>query len=112
VKDTYTDEEVAKIALRTLSVLTAIQRETEDVVVFREMRSDLTETVRMLRSGLLPEEVHEHWCEVARENGWLYGPDFDPQDRQDPRLVKYYDLPAYLRRRYDVLHGLIVNLTI
>lgn len=107
MKDQYTDEEVAAVCGNALWKLICIQG---DHPTGADM--ELQTRVSMLRSGYTPEEIHENWCDTRRDEGWIWGPDLDHDRKEDPRLVKYYDLPVYLRRRIEVIYGIILSMSL
>ena len=54
-----------------------------------------------------PEQSHESWLEHKRADGWIYGPDKNPELKQHPCMVPYAELPAEQRAK-DALFNAIV----
>lgn len=42
---------------------------------------------------------HEKWCEMHVEQGWQYGPEFDPSKKTHPNLMPWDGLPASTRSK-------------
>lgn len=111
----YTDGEVAGVVYEALRQLSVVQGESAAAHwddVFTAFREQVTEQVRMLRSGYTPEEIHENWCDEMRENGWVHGPGFDAVKRTDPRLVKYFDLPADELKKRQLYRVIVLEMTV
>lgn len=60
-----------------------------------------------LAAPLTPEQSHESWLEQKRADGWVYGPEKDPEKKTHPCMVPYADLPKEQRAK-DHLFGAIV----
>lgn len=45
---------------------------------------------------------HESWCEMHREQGWVFGPEFRPDLKQHPNLVPWEKLPLEARVKADI----------
>jgi hypothetical protein len=55
-----------------------------------------------------PEQSHEGWLAVKREEGWTYGPVKDPDAKLHPCFVPYADLPESQRAK-DHVFGAVVR---
>lgn len=55
-----------------------------------------------------PEQSHESWLAIKREEGWTYGPVKDPARKLHPCFLKYAELPEDQRRK-DALFLAIVR---
>ncbi len=40
-----------------------------------------------------PEDSHINWMKEKIDNGWKYGKEKDPEKKEHPNLVPYYELP-------------------
>lgn len=63
--------------------------------------------VRRTVDGLTPEQEHEGWCKVKREQGWQYGPARDNEKKLHPCLVPYAELPPAQRAKDALLGGVV-----
>lgn len=58
-----------------------------------------------------PEDQHKAWCKDKLENGWVYGPQKNPDHKTHPCLVEYSELPEFQRAKdhlfQSVVRGLI-----
>lgn len=61
-----------------------------------------------LTSALTPEQSHESWLEQKRIDGWKYGPVKNPETKEHPCFVPYYELPLEQRIK-DYLFGAVVE---
>ncbi len=52
--------------------------------------------------GSTPEQAHERWMDLKKEDGWVYGPEKNPDWKTHPCLVPYDKLPEYQRRKDDL----------
>ena len=43
--------------------------------------------------GMTPENSHESWLQLKKEEGWKYGPVKDPAKKEHPAYLPYSDLP-------------------
>lgn len=55
-----------------------------------------------------PEQSHEGWLAVKREEGWKYGPVKDPAKKEHPCFLPYSQLPENQRLK-DEMFGLVVR---
>ncbi len=55
--------------------------------------SDLTQTA---------EQRHEAWCQMHVDEGWIYGPEFKPAEKQHPNLMPWDGLPANVRSKANI----------
>lgn len=66
--------------------------------------------VRMIAENpdATPEQSHEGWLKVKREEGWKWGAVKDPETKEHPCFVSYGELPAQQRLK-DHMFGLVVR---
>ena len=55
-----------------------------------------------------PEQSHEGWLKVKRDDGWKYGPVKNPETKEHPCFVPYGELPENQRLK-DEMFGLVVR---
>lgn len=55
-----------------------------------------------------PANSHECWLAVKRADGWVYGPEKNPEKKEHPCMVEYSDLPEFQKNK-DHLYLSIVN---
>lgn len=55
-----------------------------------------------------PEQSHEGWLAVKRDDGWKYGPVKNPETKEHPCFVPYGELPENQRLK-DEMFGLVVR---
>jgi hypothetical protein len=58
-----------------------------------------------------PEEnaaSHERWMKSYREMGWVYGPEYDPENRVHPDLICYEDLDQREKNKDAIFAALCV----
>jgi hypothetical protein len=53
-------------------------------------------------SEQLDEERHESWCQMHRDSGWTYGPEFRPDLKQHNNLLPWNELPASTRSKANI----------
>lgn len=58
-----------------------------------------------------PEQSHEGWLKVKREDGWTWGPVKDPEKKEHPCFCAYGDLPANQQLK-DEMFGIVVRSTL
>jgi RyR domain len=51
-------------------------------------------TMHINNPGSTPEESHANWMREKLENGWVYGPEKNPEKKEHPCMVDYKDLPV------------------
>jgi hypothetical protein len=56
-------------------------------------------------------ESHALWCRHRKQDGWVYGNEYDFAKRIDPCIVPYNDLPEE-RRTVDALFGAAVRVVL
>ena len=49
-----------------------------------------------------PRERHSDWCRMHMEQGWMYGPTFDPVNKRHPNLRPWDELPLDARVKADI----------
>lgn len=99
VRFSFTDEQVAKVVHAANTAVQEILGD-ESPSQYRldneseHIRHSAVAGVRRARSGATPEQMWENWAEFKRSEGWVYGPEKDPEKKTHPNLVdKYDDLP-------------------
>jgi hypothetical protein len=55
-----------------------------------------------------PSASHDSWLDEKRATGWRYGPTKDPERKEHPCFVPYYELPVEQRRK-DALFQAVVR---
>ena len=55
-----------------------------------------------------PEQQHEQWMKVKREDGWVFGPVKNPGLKEHPCMLPYSQLPLEQRVK-DVLFRAVVK---
>lgn len=57
-----------------------------------------------------PERMHESWCDQKLKEGWAVGPVKDPEKKEHPCLVDYYQLPFRQRVKDHIFLAVVRNL--
>jgi hypothetical protein len=57
---------------------------------------------------MTPRKIHESWMKDKVEDGWVYGPVKDPDEKEHPCMVPYDSLPPEQKLKDD-LYLLIVR---
>lgn len=55
-----------------------------------------------------PSAQHQAWLDAKAEEGWRYGPVKDPEKKEHPCFLPYYDLPETQQRK-DALFRAVVK---
>src|ERR1035438_1264540 len=55
-----------------------------------------------------PEQSHEGWLKVKRDDGWKYGAVKNPETKEHPCFVPYNELPENQRLK-DEMFGVVVR---
>lgn len=55
-----------------------------------------------------PEQSHNGWMAQKVDDGWVYGPEKDPDKKEHPCMVPYGHLPAQQRVK-DLIFGTVVR---
>jgi hypothetical protein len=55
-----------------------------------------------------PEQSHEGWLALKKAEGWKYGPTKNPETREHPCFLPYYQLPENQRLK-DEMFGIVVR---
>lgn len=58
------------------------------------MRDSSADMVQAMIGGKTPEQIHAEWLRQRTEAGWTYGPVKDMDQRTNPSMVPYLDLPV------------------
>ncbi len=59
-----------------------------------EQRASVIAGVEAAQAGATLAELHEQWCERKEDEGWVWGPVKDAEQKTHPCLVTYNLLPA------------------
>lgn len=54
-----------------------------------------------------PIDSHDNWMREKVEDGWIWGPEKDPDAKVHPCLVPYHELPVEQRRKDSLFIGVI-----
>ena len=54
-----------------------------------------------------PDDIHEHWLENKRIEGWKKGKEIDEKEKAHPNLTPFSMIPKDQKRKYAVLLGII-----
>jgi hypothetical protein len=100
----YTDEQIARIVHNLFvdihdAVGEISPARWNDLPADAWQREDAMRQVRLVREGLTAQDDHEAWRSVREKAGWTLGDTFDPQQKRNPRLVKWEALPFRDRAR-------------
>jgi len=55
----------------------------------------------------LPEHSHQNWLRQKRADGWVYGRIKDPQKKEHPCMVAYFELPEAQRHKDAFFHAIV-----
>jgi hypothetical protein len=69
----------------------------ENGVAFHQMNPEAT-----------PQASHESWLKQKADDGWKYGPEKDPEKKEHPCFMSYYQLPQDQRAK-DYLFRAVVR---
>jgi hypothetical protein len=58
-------------------------------------------------AGKNPEELHESWCEVKVQDGWVFGPVKDADKKTHPCLVPYSQLSESQRIKDHMFSAIV-----
>lgn len=115
---TYTDEEIARVVHEANRALQEVHGDECPSLPWACESPDIREItlrgVRLARSGLTPEELHEEWCDAKRAQGWVHGEVKDAGAKPHPThpcLVPYGELPAHQRHKDMVFLALVKGLS-
>lgn len=64
----------------------------------------------LIESGATPKEMHERWSKFKRDNGWIFGPYKNYEQKTHPCLVAYENLPRHERRKDDLFIAIVNTL--
>lgn len=54
-----------------------------------------------------PAEMHESWMAEKLADGWVYGPEKDPERKTHPCLVDYFELPEEQQAKDRLFLGVL-----
>ena len=80
------------------------EREADFQEQFIELIGDLCSGARDFQDF---EEAHDSWMAKYFEMGWVYGPDYDPDNRVHPDLVPYDELDPKEKVKDEVFVRLV-----
>lgn len=63
--------------------------------------------VRGALAGMTPEQLHSSWMLERRNQGWVYGPVLDREQKIHPNLIAYDKLPEAQRRKDALFMGIV-----
>jgi len=61
-------------------------------------------------SATTPEEQHECWMRLKRDEGWVYGSEKDAEKKTHPCFMPYAELPPAQRLKDDLFRAVVVAL--
>jgi hypothetical protein len=56
-----------------------------------------------------PEDHHNAWLKERQEQGYKYGPESDPYDKTDPKMIRYEDTSKDYQRYRRHIHEVILT---
>lgn len=68
--------------------------------------------VRKVRMGALPSVIHQDWVSRMEDDGWVYGPERDPERKTHPSMRDWFSLPVWERRKSIAFCRVIYALTL
>lgn len=57
-----------------------------------------------------PEDSHNNWLKEKEKDGWVYGPEKNPEKKEHPCMVPYSKLPENQRAKDYLFSGIIETL--
>lgn len=54
-----------------------------------------------------PEDSHSSWLAHKKAEGWKYGPVKNPEKKEHPCFLPYYDLPFEQRMKDHLFHAIV-----
>lgn len=64
-----------------------------------QQQSAINGVTHYLQTAATPEQMHENWSRVKRNEGWVYGTVKDEEKKTHPCLVPYEELPESQRKK-------------
>lgn len=61
-----------------------------------------------LNNDVSPEDSHNNWMHEKLKDGWVYGVEKNPEKKEHPCMMNYYDL-SFSQRFKDILFKTIVD---
>ena len=58
-----------------------------------------------------PSANHESWLKVKEAEGWIYGPEKDPEKKTHPCMVPYEQLPLEQQRKDALFKAIVAALS-
>ena len=53
--------------------------------------------IQLLNNNLSAKDLHNNECDIKKQMGWKYGEVFDEENKTDPTLISYDQLPSYVK---------------
>jgi len=73
-------------------------------------RTSAVEGVTAALRGATPEQLHEEWCALKRQDGWIFGGVKDAEAKTHPCLVRYDQLPEEQKAKDAVFAAIVAAL--
>jgi hypothetical protein len=111
----YRHEDVARVCYAAIRQLREVQGDGRgpvwDLLTDEEQRWYILQ-VELARQGLLPEQVHNRWAAILRDDGWIQGPEVNLPKRTHPELTEWSGLSSEKRLRYSIIQMTTNALTV
>ncbi len=67
-----------------------------------DIKASCIDGVRNALKGATPQESHENWMKLKKEQGWIYGEKKDHVAKTHPCLVPYDELPSAQKKKDEI----------
>lgn len=111
----YKDGDIDQIARTCHSVHNAHCKDNfQEVIAWEDKSEDHREmvknSIKLILNGTVnsPEEAHRIFVSIKQSKGWVYGKEFNAEDKVNPRLCTFKDLKNRERQK-DNLFFAVVN---
>ena len=108
----FTDEQVAQVAHEANRAYQIVTGENQPDPRWEDYSPDgralALRGIKVAKSGVTPEQQHEHWLVSKASTGWVRGSVKDAVAKTHPCIVSYDDLSEQERIK-DVLYGAVVR---